>query len=93
MTAYLRFSRHSREDGSPTRTGGTSPSGAFVRLARWSKTAGAGGIGSMRQGIGYLRAWRRQHERPRKACELILLPSHGGSTGILVEPLEVYFPR
>lgn len=50
MTAFLRFSRHRRRNGSPTRTDGTSPSGAFVRLARCSSTAGTGGIESMRGG-------------------------------------------
>ena len=44
-----------------------------------SKTAGAGGIESMRQVIPCSKGWRRKHEKPRKACGLILLLSHHGS--------------
>jgi hypothetical protein len=38
---------------------------------RWSKTAGAGGIGSMRREIRCWKDSKSQHERPRKACGLI----------------------
>jgi hypothetical protein len=40
-------------------------------ITRWSKTAGAGGIGNMRRGIRYLKVWRRKRRRRRKGCGLI----------------------
>src|SRR5262245_19285474 len=46
-----------------------------------SRMAGAGGIGSMRLGTPYLRAWKKMHEKRRKDYGLILLPSRRGSIG------------
>ena len=40
-------------------------------ITRSSKTARAGGIGSMRQGIQCWKGYRRKPERPRMACGLI----------------------
>ena len=48
-------------------------------ITRWSKTAGVGGIGNMRQGIRCLKGWRRKLEKPRKACGSIRHPSRRGS--------------
>jgi len=40
-------------------------------IIRWSKMAGAGGIGNMRREIPCLKGWRREHGRRRMACGLI----------------------
>ena len=41
---------------------------APTSTTRWSKTVGAGGIGSMRWQIRCWKGWRRKHERLRKSC-------------------------
>jgi hypothetical protein len=48
---------------------------------RWSRTVGAGGIGSMRRKIRCLKDWRRKRERPRKGCGLIRIRCRRGSGG------------
>ena len=52
---------------------------APTSITHWSKTAGAGGIGSMRQGIPCWKAWRRTHEKRRKVCGKIRSRCHRGS--------------
>ena len=52
-----------------------------VSITSSSKTAGAGGIGSMHRMIRCSKGWRRKHERPSGDCGLILLLSRRGSTG------------
>ena len=48
---------------------------------RRSKKAGAGGIGSMRQGIRCWKGYRRKHEREGKSCGLIRSRCRRGSGG------------
>jgi hypothetical protein len=54
---------------------------ARTSIKHSSKTAGAGGIGSMRPTIPSLRHWRRRRERRRKACGWILSSYRRGSGG------------
>ena len=54
---------------------------APTSITNWSKTAGAGGTGSMRLEIRCLKGWRRKHERRRKACGLIRSRCRRGSGG------------
>ena len=48
---------------------------------RWSKTADAGGIGSMRQGIARWRALRLKRERRSVGCGLTRIRCRRGSGG------------
>ena len=74
-------SRHSTK----TSTGGPLPtyfcSMAPTSITRWSKTAGGGGIGSMRRQIRCWKGWRTKREMRRKACGLIRSRCHRGSGG------------
>ena len=54
---------------------------APTSTTRWSRTADAGGIGSMRWGIQCWKGWRKTHAKRRKACGLILHPSRLECTG------------
>src|SRR6267143_7150018 len=51
---------------------------APTSITRWSKTAGYGGIGSMRRGMSSSKDWRGKHERGGKGCGLIRNPCRRG---------------
>ena len=46
-----------------------------------TKTASAGGIGSMRRGMLNMRNWKQKRERPEKACGLTRILCRRGSGG------------
>jgi hypothetical protein len=50
-------------------------------MTSWFKTAGPGGIGSMRREIRCWKGWRRRRERRRKACGPIRGRCRRGSIG------------
>ena len=52
---------------------------ALTLITRSSRTAGVGGIGSMRREMQYLKGWRGTHEKPGKACGAILSRCRHGS--------------
>ena len=54
---------------------------ARTSIKHSSKTAGAGGIGSIRPTIPSLRHWRRRRERRRNACGPIRSRCRRGSGG------------
>ena len=70
---------------------------APTSITRWSKKVGAGGIGSMRREIPYLKSWRRKREKRGKGRGLIRTRCRRGSRGNsflgnLYTPLDTY-PR
>jgi len=81
------FSRSCRNSPSSAELAKTSTSGSLpmcsyrmgrTSITRWSRTAGAGGTGSMRRSIPNLRNWRAKHEPRKKVCGLILHPFRRG---------------
>ena len=52
---------------------------APTSITRWSKMAGAGGIGSLRQVMLFSKGWRRRRERQGKACGPTRNRCHRGS--------------